>query len=249
MLWPIAAAVLSFAFQAGMFASMLLFLAAPVIYLSYRYPQFIKKIALFSFVTSIPISIVTDYVMAKTDSWLLPHSVFGSLRLFNYATVDQAIWLFLYVYFVAIFYEVFLDQDIKEKIVYPRLKFLAILMFSILGIFVIAYVFNPSILNIDYFYLKFGLIFVVLPIIVGLWRIPIVYQKIAMASSYFVMWSLIYELTALSLNQWFFPDKNQFIGFINILGIRFPIEEFIFWILLGAMTTLFYYELFDDDRA
>lgn len=69
-----------------------------------------------------------------------------------------------------------------------------------------------------------------------------------MAAFYFFFFSLVYELTALTLGQWSFPAENQFIGFVEFLGLRFPLEEFIFWIMLGTSATLVLYEFFNDDR-
>jgi hypothetical protein len=46
------------------------------------------------------------------------------------------------------------------------------------------------------------------------------------------------------LGQWSFPGK--FIGWIDLFGVRFPFEEFLIWIVLGAAGVLAWYELFDD---
>ena len=57
----------------------------------------------------------------------------------------------------------------------------------------------------------------------------------------------MYELTALKLGWWDFPSRD-FVGWVSILGTRFPLEEFVFWLCLFAMAILTYYEFFDDDQ-
>ena len=59
--------------------------------------------------------------------------------------------------------------------------------------------------------------------------------------------NFIYDIAALKLGWWTFPG-TEFIGWISIAGVSFPIEEFIFWIILFALGVLSYYEYFDDDE-
>lgn len=248
LLWPIAASLLSFAVRANVLVSMLLFFALPAAYLSYRKKELIKKIALFSLISSIPFAIFLDYVMERTGGWLLPYSAFGSFRLFGYVTLEQIIWLFLYIYFVSIFYEYFLDKECSPKLYYPKIKYWFIILLAIFGVFLLLYISKPSLLHINYFYLKFGIVAMIIPVILVLFRFPGLFTKFIKTGIYFSFLSLIYELTALTLGQWTFPAENQFMGFIHILEFRFPLEEFLFWIVLGSITTVSYYEFFDDDR-
>ena len=104
IIWPIIASAISFLVRADVMISMLLFLGVPAIYLSARKPSCIKMAALFSVIASVPLAIVIDYVMELTGGWFLPYSVFGDFRLFGYVTLEQIIWLFLYLYLLAIFY-------------------------------------------------------------------------------------------------------------------------------------------------
>jgi hypothetical protein len=54
-------------------------------------------------------------------------------------------------------------------------------------------------------------------------------------------------LTALSLGLWYYPS-NQFIGWVDVHGLRFPVEELFGWILLGVAAILSCYEYLDDYR-
>ncbi|MBS3065884.1 hypothetical protein J4229_02450 [Candidatus Pacearchaeota archaeon] len=248
LVWPIVASLLSFIIKADVLISMLLFFALPAGYLSYYKKEHIKKIALFSLITTIPIAFIVDYIMEHTGGWFLPYSVFGSFRLLGYVTIEQFIWLFLFIYFVAIFYEYFLDKECTPRLYHPKIKYLLSILILILGTFFLIYAIKPSLLHINYFYLKFGIIASLLPVVLMLFKFPSLFDKMLKTGIYFSFLSLIYEITALSLGQWTFPSENQFIGFVQILGTKFPLEEFLFWIVLGSIATISYYEFFDDDR-
>ena len=249
LVWPIIASALSILLKADdALISTMLFFGVPSIYLSFRKKELIKKVALFSLITSIPTGIIIDYVMEVTQGWYLHHSVFGEFRLFNYVNLEQLIWLFLFFYFVAMFYEVFLEKECKPKLKYPSLKYWFIILLALFGIFLLLYTIRPSRLNIDYFYLKVGIFAVIIPLALILFRFPNLIGKFAKTGLYFLYLSLIYEVTALHLGQWGFPAENQFIGYITFHGVIFPWEEFLFWIVLGSITAIAYYEFFDDDR-
>lgn len=248
ILWPIAASLISLAINAGTFTSMLLFLAVPGAYLSLFKKDFVLKAAIFSLITAIPIGIVADYIMELTGGWYLPNSIFGDFRLFNYVSAEQIIWLFFYVYFVIIYYEVFLEDHKAISNFHINMKYMFLIMASMLGIFLFFYTFSPKTLEINYFYLKFGIVIVLLPIIIVLAKFPQLSGKFFKASTYFFFLSITYEVTALKLNQWSFPAENQFVGIIELFGQRFPFEELFFWIILGSLATLSYYEFYDDDK-
>ncbi|HBC45391.1 TPA: hypothetical protein DCZ81_04450, partial [Candidatus Collierbacteria bacterium] len=81
-------------------------------------------------------------------------------------------------------------------------------------------------------------------IICDLYRLISKYIKIAL---YFFVLSFLFEITAIQLNQWSFPG-NHFIGWVEIFGYRFPIEEFFFYFIMCSVGAISYYEFFDDDR-
>ena len=71
--------------------------------------------------------------------------------------------------------------------------------------------------------------------------------KFFKTAAYFFYLTFIYEVTALQLGWWDFPSTN-FIGWVSIFNVRFPLEELIFWLFLFAMAILTYYEYFADDE-
>jgi len=74
---------------------------------------------------------------------------------------------------------------------------------------------------------------------------PRLITKFAKASLFYIFVLTSFELTALYLNQWRFT--GEFIWLIPIFGTTLPIEEFVFWIILGTPVGLAYYELYMDD--
>jgi hypothetical protein len=75
---------------------------------------------------------------------------------------------------------------------------------------------------------------------------PRLFSKYVKAISYFFALFILLELTGVHLNQWVFP--GEFIGWVELFGIKFPFEEFFFFIILGSAVILSYYEVFADDR-
>ena len=126
LIWPIAAAILSLLLKANILVSLILFMAIPSIYLSVINRYVIKKAVIFSLALSVPIGIVVDHVMEQTGGWFLPYSAFGSLRILEFVTIEQIIWLFFYLYFIVMFYETFLEKECSCQPYLSKFKFLII---------------------------------------------------------------------------------------------------------------------------
>lgn len=246
LIWPIIAAILSFLFKANFFVSTIIFFGLPAIYLSFKNKNLIKKSAFFAVLFGLPLTIVIDYVLSISNTWFIPKSVFP-VRLFGVVTIDMLLWGFLYLYFIVMYYEYFLEHKFKDKLYYPNMKYLIIGSFGLLFALLTIIILNPALLNVQYFYLKVGLILGIIPIISVLLKFPNLVTKFLKTGAYFFYLSFIYEITAVKLGQWTFPG-NSFIGWVTIFGANFPLEELLFWIILCAISVLSYYEFFDDDR-
>jgi len=245
--WPVFASVLSIALKVNYFWSIFFFLLVPAAYISYRNQQYIKKIALFSAVISLPLAVVFDYIMEITGSWFTTSTIFP-FKLLGYIMIEDIFWLFLWIYFVAIFYESFIDKREKAKLYSPNLKYAGIIGILLIVAFAIAYLFNPVLLNIEFFYLKMSIIAGILPLLITLIKFPGLPNKFIKTGAFFFVHALLYEITALNLNIWSFPAENQFLGFVTMFGVRFPFEELIFWVIIGSLVIMAYYEIFDDDK-
>jgi hypothetical protein len=244
--WPIAAAILSLVWNAQMYLSLLLFFGVPALYISLRHPELIKKSAIFSLIFSIPAAFLIDYVMQYTGGWAIGRMEFPHVWILQYVSLLQLIWLFLYTYLVVIYYEAFFDRSVK-KIFYPRIKYLVYLGVGVLGFLTFFHFFDQGVLYIDYFYFKIGLLGVLLPLVLFLTQTPAAVGRFAKVAIYFFYYTLLYELTALQLQQWNFPAENQFVGYVRLFEHSFPFEELFFWMMISSISILAYYEYYDDD--
>lgn len=245
ILSPIFATFVSLTFKTNFLISTLLFFGIPAIYLSWRNTHAIKKSFLFSSIIGIFGAFVIDYFATVGGFWFVPKTVFP-LRLLGVVPIEDLIWGFLLVYGIVMFYEHFLDKG-KHNLKDTNLKYLIISLIFIFITFFLIYLFKPFLLVIPYFYIKAGIIIILFPIISFLSFFPKLISKFIKAGTYFFIQGILFELTGLTLNQWNF-DGTNFIGWVQILNLKFPLEEFVFWMVLFSTCVLSYYEFFDDDR-
>lgn len=245
ILFPILSVVLSLVFRANFLTSILLFFGLPSLWLSIRTHTQIKKTFLFSLILSLPLGIFIDYIATIDKSWFVPTTIF-SFRLLGIIPVEDLVWGFFLIYSIVIFYEHFLDKG-KHELVDKRMKYLAWPLIILMLVFFTLFFTKPELLVIPYAYFWIGIIFLILPTITFLSFFPRLLSKYVKTASYFFLLAVLFELTGLQLNQWTFPGQN-FIGWVELFGHRFPFEEFFFWFIMGAVSILAYYEFFDDDR-
>lgn len=246
IVFPIVAAVLTLIFKFNFLISTLLFFALPSFYLSLRKPGIVPKSLIFTAIFSIPLAVVVDYLAVLDRAWLVPTTIFN-FRFFGIVPLEDFVWGFLYVFFIIIFYEYFIDFGEKEDTLSKNTKYLIVILLILLILFFFVLFVSPQLLHIEYFYLKAGIILALLPLIAFLSFFPKLWTKYLKIGIYFLGLSLLFELVGLHTNQWTFPGHN-FIGFIEIFGLRIPFEEFLFWIVLGVPWILSYYEFFADDK-
>ena len=94
ILFPIATALLSFALNTGFIGSMLLFFGVPSVWLSWRKPKVVKRVALFSIIFTIPFWAVIDYLAHTDKTWLNP-TIF-TFRIFGVVPLEDLLFGFLW---------------------------------------------------------------------------------------------------------------------------------------------------------
>lgn len=245
ILSPVFATLVSLVVKANFLTSTLLYFGIPSIYLSFRNKHAIKKSAIFSFVVGvIGGGIMFDYLSHLNNSWFVP-SIFH-IRILGQVPIEDLLWGFLSVYNIIMFYEHLLDKG-KHNLKDTRLKYLVVLIMFSLIMFTIIYIFENKLFFLSYFYIKSTVVLFLIPTISFLTFFPRLISKYLKTGVYFFAQSLMFELTALKLGQWSF-NNNQYIGWMQISNLKFPLEEFIFWMVLFSTCVLSYYEFFDDDR-
>lgn len=243
IVWPIVASIISLVWETNFLVSTVLFYILPSIYLSFKYRSLVRKVFLFSLVV-VPAIIVGDYFAEITGSWFFPTSVFG-FKLFGTTVFEVVLWMSSFVYFVVMFYEYFVDHS-HMKLTNRKFRWVS-LGFTLLFVAFLVYLASGISIQIPYFYLVFGIIFAIVPIALELLDFPNLVAKFAKITVYFSFSSFLWEIVALRLHQWTFPGTS-FIGWLEIFNVRFPFEEFLIWIILGAAGILSWYEFFDDDN-
>jgi len=244
---PVFAALISLVFKTNFLASTLLFFGLPALYLSFKAKKAVKKAILFTLIL-LPLGVVFDFLGVTDHSWYVPRTVFP-IRLLGTVPIEDVLWGMLLVYETILFYEYFLDKGKNNPLQKRSLGFIALSLVSFV-IFLVLFCFSPRLFifsSFNYFYFKAGTIILLVPTIVFFSFFPKLIFKFVITGVYFFALGFIFELTGLKLNQWTFPGKN-FVGWVEILGYRFPFEEFFFWFVLFAAALLSYYEFFADDR-
>jgi len=240
-LYPVVCYFLSHQLKLNAFASVFLFYGLPAFYLSFRSVRIIPKALYFSLATGIPFIIAIDCMANINLQWIVPDSII-ELRFFRYVAIEVILWAVLNIYFVIVFYEYFTDN--KKKKAWNsrslRFSFIIVVLFTV---FTLLYLYAPHILKFSYFYLWWGTLLLFVPLLVRLATNPDVILDYLKVGLYFFLVTLTYEIAALQLEWWDFPGTN-FIGWISLMGVRFPLEELIFWIILFSMAVLAHYEYF-----
>jgi hypothetical protein len=246
LIYPIIGALLSHVLNINAFGSVIVFFGLPSLYLTIRAFQYSKKALLFSVIASVPLIIIIDYIAHITEQWIIPNSILP-FRLLGIVTIEVILWAILNLYLVIMFYEYFLDKHITKRLWHPHMKYLVAIALSLFILFITLYFYLPTFLNIPFFYLCFGIVLLLIPLIIQMVNHPKMNVKFFKTAAYFFYLTFIYEVTALQLGWWDFPGTN-FIGWVSIFNVRFPLEELIFWLFLFAMAILTYYEYFNDDE-
>ncbi len=253
---PILTAFVLLFYRENFLISTILFFGTPSLYLAVRHKKALKKTFIFSLLFSVPLTFIFDYLIAKDKGWHIVSSILP-FRIFGIVAFEQFIWAFLWVFYIVIFYEYFLDKQEKRSIfsflftksetITRPMEYFALVLFTLLLFFTFFAFFCPTYLKIDYAYLVLGTIFGIIPLSIFLFKFPNFSVRFLKATFYFFFLALIIEYVGLKLNHWIFPGSN-FIGVENFFGFMIPYEEIMIYFVLSTPIVLSYYEFFDDDR-
>jgi hypothetical protein len=245
LLLPLFAVVVSFIFHPNFFTSVLLFLGLPAVYISTRAPKYIFKSIIFSLLASLPLIVIIDYIGRFSSAWAFPPSLFHFV-IMGRVKLEPLLWAFLNIYTVVIFYEYLFDNHVKVRVWSKKMWALVRYLLVWVVLFALALIFLSEPITIPYFYLVFGLIIFIFPIVMTWLYYPRILPKIVLSLIYFSYLSFLYEVTALINGWWYFPG-TQFVGYVTFGNISFPLEELVFWIILFAPSVISAFEYLDDD--
>ncbi len=236
----VVAPTLSLLIKADLLTSIIFFYGLPALWLSARCFRAVKRAAIVSLLGT-AIFIAVDYIATIEGGWVV--STIFQYRPLGILAIENSLFFFLGAYTVIMFYEYFDEKS--HHFHKTKLKLLFLLSAVILTVFFIILYTNPEILIIKYSYLWILIFFLLIPDLFIFITHKKWVSKFLKANLYMIGLNLPFEIVALHLGQWSFP--GHFIGWVQILNYRFPVEEFIFYILAAGMTILVWYEFFADD--
>lgn len=245
VVYPIVCSILLLSLKTNSLVGVILFYFVPVLYLLIRSAKSkIDKILIFC-LTFLPIYVLFEAVGNISGIWFAP-TVFP-FRLLT-TTVEGTLMAFLLIFMTVLFYKHFLDR--KEFSAEKNIKIKYLLLSSVFTFFVFLIIFfvNKNLLIIDYFYLVFGIILIFIPIVLELVTHRKLLGKFLLITLYFLYANLIFEIVALKSGWWYFSRDEQYIGFLTIIGQRFPLEEMFFFVILLTTAIVTYFEFFVDDN-
>ena len=235
---------LIFKFEVRPFTSAVLFFVIPSAYLFFRKRKPIKRILVGSLFIGMGFGLIFDIIATANNAWNFTSSqLIFNYKIFGFLAVEEPVWFFLWVLFILVFYEHFYDKDKTDKLS-KRFKYVVFPTLVVLLLIVFLAIKNKEQLLISHAYF-FSAIPAFVPVIYVLAKRPNLVPKFLKTSFFFFMLYLAYELTAIKLGQWYFP--GQYIGWVELIDIKFPLEELLFWMGLGSFTVLSLYEGFIDD--
>lgn len=242
--FPLLAAGLSLHFSTNFLTSIFLFFGLPSLWFSYRTPHKTRKTLIFASIFTIPMVLLIDYLAGGDGSWYV--TTIFPFRILSIIPVEDFFFGFSMAYYTVIFYEHFLDKG-KHGLIDKHMKYAIWPLIILFTTVVASYLLLNKPIIVQYAYLWLGIILIIIPCISFLSVFPKLIAKYCTTGAYFFLLYFIFEITALELKQWSFPGNN-FIGWVQIFGYRFPFEELFFWIGTSTIAILSYFEFFDDDR-
>ncbi len=246
LVWPVVASGLSLTLSVDYLGLIVLFLMAPSLYLTVRIPRKAEKAAMFAAVVSVPGTIIVDSLMHATGAYIIKTTVFP-FRVFGLFPVESFVWAFFSVYLPIMFYEYFLHEHVVGHIWESRMRYLvpSLLLAAILVTAFLLTSQRP--VQVPYIYVILGTVMGLLPVVIEVLEFPSTARRIAEAGAYFFFFTFIHEITALKLGIWeFVGGHTSFIGWVSVLGVTLPVEEVLFYFILGSMAAIVYYDLWDD---
>lgn len=231
-------------FEVRPLTSALFFFVIPTIYLFIRKKKPVKELLAGSALIGIGFGIAFDIILSANNAWNETSSqLVFNYRIFGFLPVDEPVWFVLWALFILVFYEHFYERDRTDKLS-KRFKYIFVptIVALLLTIFVAIIDKDRLLFSHAYF---FSALPTLIPVIYVLKKRPNLIIKFLKTSIFFFMLYLLYELTAIKLGQWYFP--GEYIGWVELKGIRFPFEELLFWMGLSSITVLSLYEGFVDN--
>ncbi len=242
ILAPATAAILTLLLPLNLLVSTLLYFGPPALYISWRRKDIIGRSLIYATTIAV-ISILTDYLAERDLSWVST-SMFD-FRLVGVVPIEAIVWMLLFTYFIVVYYLYFYDSAPHNPIG-KRMPFVFFAAFAVLVWVGLMAVVDLR-FTIDYYYIKFGLVLLLLPLLAFAISFPQYLRIFLKITPYFIVFGLVNLLVSLHKGHWSYPGQH-FVGWVQLGAYRFPIEELVFWIILYPSFLISQFELFNNDQ-
>lgn len=244
MALPLIATVAAWTFNLNFLTATLLYFVMPSVYLAWRKPKLIEKTLKFCLLTVLPFYVIFDHLAYLDQSWFVPNSAMRFLR--DSLPIEDLVWSAAWMFFVIAWWEFFVDRGRDRPKFSNKIKYLVTIMTVLSIIFGLLYWLKPEWLHVPYFYLNLAIFFMLIPMVIAIWHTKNLIPKLWPLGIYFLIVSALTEWVGLTHNHWYFAGRN-YLGVLQMWGRLLPVDEVLFWWVLGAPALICWYEIFADD--
>lgn len=231
-------------FNARPLIAALFFFVIPTIYLFLRKKKPIKEVLLGALLIGNGIGLIFNIIASANGAWNeVGSQLVFNYRIFGFMPVDEPVWFFFWALFILVFYEHFYERDRLDRLS-KRFKYIAIPTLITVALVALVSLVDKTKLSLKYAYFV-CMTPIIIPVAFIVKYRPAMLVKFIKTGAFFFVLFFIYELIAVKLGQWYFP--GQYVGWVELLGLRFPFEELLFWMGLSSFTVLAIYEGFVDN--
>lgn len=221
-----------------------LFLIPPIIYLSMREKKDWIKILALVFVIGFIVGFPFTFLGELTNAWAIHVSKEKLFGVFYFPIVIA--WMLMVALTVIFYQHFYINTQNLKKGLSKRFKKVTITLSVISFIVTLVCLYLPSFFTEKYSYLIIGSVNLI-PFLVYSIKRPKYILRITQLMFYFFLIYLSIEFVGLNLNWWTF--EGSYIGFVKLLGISFPIEEFVYWMILFSASIICCYESFFNTKV
>lgn len=214
-----------------------------VIYLGLRKKKNWKKLILASLIFGVLFGFALSFYAEATKSWSTNTPIFN-YRVFGMSALEEILGQGIMALLVFTFYEHFFDNERKSKLNKRVIWAILLGIFGSLFLILLHEYLPQKFSTFEYPYVVVGTI-AILPLIYILIKRPGFLPKLVLTGVYFFILWFVIEFQAVAYNYWLYP--GNYIGWVDILGVRYPFEELFYWMMLYAPTIIVYYEFSIDD--
>ena len=244
-LWPLAGMWLLEASQAGMMASVVIFLVLPSIVLALDRPGIVPSALVFSVVVGGVSICWIDDLAARNGQWLVVDPVPARLPLVD-ASAQSIFWAVAHFFISVLAWERIMGRTARRGPNVRRVIVASGAALAVLAVFLAVRSMVPAWTAVPYFYLYFGTGLILAPVVVTFIRHPQLLRPLILLGILGFYWKACYEVAALRNDWWRFP--GEFIGWVEVGRYRIPAEELVFWILLFSPAIAVFWEFWTGPR-